>query len=270
MKKINKTLLPMLALGLASSVSATVFTQFEFNEVNNAGWSTSLDTVGGLNFNDNANAFHDGAGNLVFSGNVANQNLSVGGSVVSQPGVGYLRIDLASWDTSSSGFDFQFGLRLSRDQSVDGVTNGNVVNKINLNGTTDDKNNIVVTQLNNGDFLGTSFAMDSVNTGGQSIIVGYDLGADEFSVWHDLGRDGTYTLGIDGQALNIGGVVDFDQVNAITLDTTGGSYALDFLAYGDNLAEIQTLTPAAVPESSTYALIAGMLALTSVMIGRRK
>jgi hypothetical protein len=221
-------------------------------------------------FTGTGSALHDGAGNLVFTGNVGRQNLAAG---TVNGSTAYYRLDFASWNTSGGGNDFEFALRL-RDTDSGGV--GNQTQLAEINGSTNDSNRIEVTALNGGTFLGAAFNQPSVDNDGLSLILGYDLPNETFSVWVDLERDGTYNLAQDAVTLDLGvtPIDGWDQANAVTLDTNGGSatdtYALDFLAVGDNLAEIQALTPAPVPEPSTYALLAGLMGLGLVLLRRRR
>jgi hypothetical protein len=264
------SLLVALTSGLAQTGYSTITLRFEFNEAAGTGASASTDVIGGTAaYNDftGGSALHDGAGNLVFTGNVGRQNLAAG---TINGGTAFYRLDFDSWNTSGGGNDFEFALRLRDTELADNFTQ-----LAEINGTTDDSNRIEVTALNGGTFLGAAFGQPTVDSDGLSLILGYDLPNETFSVWVDLERDGTYNLAQDAVTLDLGAtpIDGWDQANAVSLDTSGGSatdtYALDFLAVGDNLVEIQGLTPAAVPEPSTYALFAGFIALGLIVIRRR-
>lgn len=273
---MKKYLTPIFALALGSlqPASAAITAQFEFNEANGSGASAATDVISGTaaynDFTGTGSALHDGAGSLVFTGNVGQQNLATGAIF---GGSAFFRLDFSSWNTSGGGNDFEFALRL-RDTDTGGV--GNVTAKVKIYGSTNDSNRIELNSINGGAFIGAAFGQASIDSDGFSLILEYDLANSTWSTWYDATRNGSYVADPADQALVISDKTPIDgweQVNAITLDTSGGSaadfYALDFLAVGDDFTEISGLTPAPVPEPSTFALLAGVLALGRVMLRRR-
>ena len=279
MKGFLPNSLSLLLLSTICNVGMSAITaQFEFNGAANTLASASKDTITGTaafsdfsNTSANATALHDGNGNLVFTGNVDKKNLTAGAIF---GGSAYIRLDFSSWNTSGSGNNFDFSLRL-RDTDTNGA--GNVSAQFRVNGSTNNKNNLIATNLNNGSYKATAFNQPSDDSNGFSVILGYDLDNTTYSVWYDTTRNGTYTQGINSSAIAISAATDlvdgWEQVNAITLDTVGNStsdyFALDFLAVGDSLSEIQVLIPAAVPEPSTYALLFGVLGFSYVIVRRK-
>jgi hypothetical protein len=196
---------------------------------------------------DNANWGVDGSGNLLSTGaGVGRVNQFLDTSSVSG-GLVFYRIDIASWSGTSG--NFFFGMRL-RDT-------GSTVNQfhdVNMSGSVNTDSPGAWTWLAPG--LGANSAS------GVSWILSAELDTDTFTLWRDTGLTGTYTQ-IHTNSLGMSGITDWGQVNALTIDTPGGTVAIDRIVLGDDFNEI-----AAIPEPGTLGLV-GLVGGALLAIRRR-
>lgn len=239
---------------VTTSIQAAIVVNYEFNEaagsISNAVNTGSATVVPWL---DAAQATLNGSGQMVVSGgNMGRQNPSISSGAING-GTAYFRIDFNNWDMAQGT---TFGLRTK------GVTLANSYLRVALNTAN------VALPADSGLGAFTWMAPSSnPNTVGNSFIIGLDMDADTFAVWHDPGLDGTYSQLISTNLLFGGVASDANQVNAITLDpgNTGasGSLEIERLVVGTDFNEIAT-----IPEPATLGLVAGFGG--AILIIRRK
>lgn len=227
----------------AAAVQSEIIVNYEFNEaagsISNA-VNTGSSTV--VPWSDSAQATLNGSGQMIVSGgNMGRQNPSISAGAING-GTAYFRIDFNNWDMNN-GQTTTFGLRTK------GATLGNSYLRVGLNTA----NIHLPADSGLGTWTWLAGSSDP-GTAGNSFIIGLDMDADTFTVWHDPGLDGTYTQLISTNLLFGGVASDANQVNAITLDAgnTGasGSIEIERLVVGTDFNEIAT-----IPEPATLGLV---------------
>lgn len=221
------------------SANAELVAHYEFDEIAggasaavNAGTSTLValnDNWGGMN----------GSGQLIVSADADRQNSSLGGDAFG--GNIYYRIDFNSWDTLDADLTTKFGFRLKSVGAVNKLLDVNLRNG-------NEGNSAHINTYASGAYDYVQGGMANPQTNGVSFILGVDTVSDTFSIWWDNGLGGTYTELRSGVALNLGGEVDFTQVNALTFDPGGGEFEIERIALGTDFYEIRALGNSGPPQ----------------------
>ena len=171
----------------------------------------------------------------------------------------------------SSGTSIVSGVTLTAEAFLGGVTTGTVFNGatdgfgINATGTGDE------TQRFDND-LGVESMEFSFNTGGIFNSIDFEFIEDAAEAVLSFDGGNTYDIFAGSATETTGGTTDFHTITEtfvagqkITLSFSGSAEA------GENFSlQAFTITPSAIPEPSTYALIFGGLALGLVLLKRRR
>ena len=125
---------------------------------------------------------------------------------------------------------------------------------------------------NNNFFVGGIPVQSGLNgemPNGLSVIMGVDLDADTSSVGWDPGRTGNYSILAGRENIPIdstNGHTDFNKIDALQLNASGGLFAVDRLVFGTNFAEIVAIS--AIPEPSLIAVF-GAVSVALIASSRR-
>ena len=198
----------------------------------------TVSTYGQITFN-----FHDGSG-LLTSG-----------------------IDL---DNSSSGTSLVSGVTLSAEAFLDGLSDGTVFNGagdgfgINASGAGDE------TQRFDND-NGIERMVFSFNTGGTFDTIDFEFIEDAAEAVLSFDGGNSYDIFAGSPTETLGGSTDFHTITEtfvagqeITLSVSGTALA------GENFSlQAFTITPSAIPEPETYALMVGFVCLGLVVIRKK-
>lgn len=237
MKKINKTLLSMLALGLAASASAQDMINFNMVQHPQSGdhgsrWTQNITGTETFGLAD-----YDGLGTSTVSDNWNNYDAVVGGTM--------------SGLVDNSGATTTLGAFIG---SLGGNTYGTLANNTAYKAGSSVWKNVTktLTVSNVNSFATTYDLIVYVGIGGNTtdVIVG--------------GVARSYSA--DATALSDYWV--FEGLTADELVVSVQNSTSNLLT--DNAAAFGGIQIIAIPEPGTYALIAGALALTAVMVRRRK
>lgn len=261
----------------AATSHAMLVVNYEFNDPA-GGLSTAVNSVGNTigSWGDDPDATLNGAGQLVVAGQLNFQNRVLTGSNAVSSGTAFLRVDFDSWGSSNDPF-FVFGMRGSGPD-----TGGNTSWRLQFS-SGDSSDNDPLGRLIEVAGHSLKFNADAVpptgfnffeggipTTGGSnglSVIMGIDLDNDTTSVWWDLDRTGNYEIAggrEDVPILTNGGGTDFSLIDGLQINASGGTFAVDRLAFGTSFASV-----AAIPEPSLVAAFGGLTAALASTVRRR-
>ena len=227
-------------LALALNTNATVVAYYEFDETQ-GGASNALNSVEGSNIpllNDNWGNLN-GSGQLIINGSVSSSQLQLNDAALG--GTIYTRIDFQSWNSNNESSDvrFKYGVRLKND-STDSSTISEVLN-LTLKLTPENSSaNSILAVIGQDSFTWTS-TIQNPNSSEVSYILEVNTDNDTFSVWIDRNFEGAYSRIKGPVDLNLNGSTDFDEIDAITLQSEGGYYEVERIALADSFNSIRSL-----------------------------
>jgi hypothetical protein len=267
MNAVLRVLIATAAATAAATSHAVLVVNYEFNDP--AGpLSSAVNSGSGTiaPWGDDTDATLNGAGQLVVSGPLGFQARALTGLSAISSGTAFLRVDFDSWGASTDPF-FVFGMRAS------GPSTGNQSWRLQFSsGDASDGDptgrlfEVTANSFNGGfNSLAGNIPVES-ELNGFSVIMGINLDNDTTSVWWDPDRTGNYEIvgGRENVAIDSSnGFTDFNLVDAIQLQSNGGLFAIDRLAFGTSFAEI-----AAIPEPSLFAAF-GVISFALISASRR-
>ena len=303
MNKLFK--LSLAAICVANIGSAQTLLDYQFNDadgtavkdtaVNNgtsaASWNFGVGTVQGGNLNYGYSQYYKFNQVDVAAGTSASRKLTFGSDLTAGDMTQYsFTIDFAKWDLrqnwdANSASAANKGIQITLDSTSAGSDNQAIIG-LKTQGT----NGFHAYSQGQGSSyaqaLGSSFDTDGAGSvsglarfeaAGALMQINGDLSDGTWSAQAKTGEDGAdwVILGTGTGITTIDSIIIAAKTPAIgswgggdsgtiySGDATAGGTAGDYMM-------IDSITLTAVPESSSYALIAGMLALASIMVRRRK
>ena len=227
-------------LALVLNINGTVVAYYEFNQTQ-GGASNALNSVEGSNIPSLNNNWGNlnGSGQLIINGLFAASQLqlnddSFGGTI-------YTRIDFLSWNSNNESSDvrFKFGVRL-KNSSANNSTTSEVLNLTLKLTSENSSDNSILAVIGQGSFNWTS-TIQNPNNSEVSYILEVNTNDDTFSVWIDRNSEGTYSKLKGPVDLNLNGKTDFNEIDAISLQSEGGYYEVERIALADNFDSIRSL-----------------------------
>jgi len=258
---MNKTLL-ITSLGglLALNAGAQVLNQWNFSDTSGTSLTAAGDSVGSATFSNGTNGggtFQtNGSGFLVGSNRMGNADIA-------DQTTGIFQYDLtgitftAGYGTTSADDSFFFGIRDSASSTITNFTSnsGSFDEAVIVIGNDDSAAGVDWTVYDNGSNVGSG-----TNLGGSTDF----SGTWDFRIVLDLDNDtADYFYQVNGGGYNTIVSQQFNGVGTITHIALGS-----VVSFNDTVS-IDQATWSAVPEPSAYALIAGTLALSWIMVRRR-
>ena len=238
LKGISLFLFTLLALVL--NINATVVAYYEFNEPQ-GGASNALNSVEGSNIPSLNNNWGNlnGSGQLIINGLFSASQLQLNDDAFG--GTIYTRIDFQSWNSNNESSDvrLKFGVRLKNSSTNNTITSEvlNLTLKLTSENSSD---NSILAVIGQGSFNWAS-TIQNPNNSEVSYILEVNTGDDTFSVWIDRNSEGNYSKIKGPVDLNLNGKTDFDEIEAISLQSEGGYYEVERIALADNFDSIRSL-----------------------------
>ena len=233
---LNYGLILITLLALAINTNATVVAYYEFDETQ-GGASNALNLVEGSNIPSLNNNWGNlnGSGQLIINGLIPASQLQLNDAALG--GTIYTRIDFQSWNSNNESSDvrFKYGVRL-KNGSTNNPTTSEVLN-LTLR-LTPENSILAVTGQGSYDWIKTT---QNPSNSGVSYILEVNTDEDNFSVWIGRDSEGTYSKLKGPEILNLNGNTDFDEIDAITLQSEGGYYEVERIALANDFDSIRSL-----------------------------